>query len=56
MQMFDNPATTIKPRLFGRGRQYVLTVPEVPQGIADDVRLFAMTFACGFLFMSVFLA
>lgn len=56
MRMFDNSATIIKPRLFGRGKSYVVAAPAVPAGLGEDIRLFAVTFAAGFLFMTVFLA
>ncbi|HVF37537.1 MAG TPA: hypothetical protein VNA29_06300 [Sphingomicrobium sp.] len=46
-----------QPRSFGRGRTYALTAPApAPAGVSDDLRLFAMTFAGGFLFMAVYLA
>ena len=56
MQTFYNPAAVIKPRLFGRGRRYVAIAATQPSRFAEDLRLFAMTFACGFLFVSVFIA
>ncbi|MGH6659073.1 MAG: hypothetical protein ACREBP_00925 [Sphingomicrobium sp.] len=49
----------IDPRCFGRGpaRSYALALPaaQVPP-ISDDVKVFATTFAAGFLFVTVFLA
>ena len=56
MQMFDNPVTVIKPRLFGRGKSYAAMTPAAASSLANDLRLFALTFAGGFLFMTVFLA
>ena len=50
------PAFALDPRRFGR--RYVLhDVPEVgATALADDFKLFAVTFAGGFLFVSVFFA
>ena len=56
MRTLDNPATVIKPRLFGRGKAYAAIAAAVPSRTLEDLRLFAMTFACGFLFVTVFLA
>jgi len=56
MRMFESPATIVKPRLFGRGKGFVVAAPADSTRVADDVRLFALTFAGGFLFMTVFLA
>lgn len=50
------------PGGFGRGpvRQLAAAAPATPPsaalGLADDVKLFASTFAAGFLFVTVFLA
>jgi hypothetical protein len=54
--MFESPATVMKPRLFGRGKGFANVAPTASSGLADDLRLFAITFAGGFLFMTVFLA
>ena len=54
----DTPRTNLvnDPLLFGRrGLAAVSTVEAKPNSIGEDLRLFAMTFAAGFLFMSVFL-
>ena len=56
MRMFESPATVIKPRLFGRGKGFAVAAPATSSGPADDLRLFAITFTGGFLFMTVFLA
>ena len=56
MQMLVKPATIVRPRLFGRGRSFVLAAPAVSSSMAKDLRLFGITFAGGFLFMTVFLA
>ena len=45
------------PLLFGRRMPVAPVSPEAkPESISEDLRTFAMTFAAGFLFMSVFLA
>lgn len=42
---------------FGRGRRYSLEAAKPPaRGIVDDAKLFVLTFAAGFLFVSVYLA
>ena len=42
---------------FGRRDSFVLgEAPRAPSGLSDDARLFALTFAGGFLFMAVYLA
>ena len=41
---------------FGRGRSYVLALPQPPAGLLDDVRLFGLTFLGGLTFMSIYLA
>ena len=45
-------------RTFGRGRLYspASEAASPPLTLTDDARLFALTFAGGFLFMTVFLA
>lgn len=50
-------ASPIHPSRFGRGpvRDLGETAP-VASRIGDDLKLFATTFAAGFLFVSVFLA
>ncbi len=40
---------------FGRGRRYLLEAESVAS-VANDLRLFALTFVGGFIFMSVYLA
>jgi hypothetical protein len=51
---FIRPAAAIDPRVFGR-RSMPLTEeqPLRSSALGDDVRLFAATFAAGFLFVSV---
>jgi hypothetical protein len=51
---FIRPAVAIDPRVFGRRE---IPRPEAPEvrssNLGDDLRLFAATFAAGFLFVSV---
>jgi hypothetical protein len=50
-------AIAIDPRLFGRGQMRVVEdAPVRSWAIPDDVRLFATTFAAGFLFVSILIA
>ena len=50
-------AIAMHPRQFGRRAQrFTLEAPEAASGISDELRLFATTFAGGFLFVSVLLA
>lgn len=47
-------ATALDPRLFGRGRPRLLEeAQESGWTLSDDARLFASTFAAGFLFVSI---
>lgn len=55
MRNFRRPAMALPALLFGRGRRYLLDA-EMPGGVRDDARIFALTFVGGFLFMSVYLA
>ena len=48
-------AIATDPRLFGRRGAAAEAVEAKPATSAEDFRLFAMTFAAGFLFMTVFL-
>ena len=41
-------------RFFGRGRRYLVDA-DVTASVANDARIFALTFVGGFLFMSVYL-
>ena len=58
MRMLRHPVQFSRTRNFGRGRPYLVSAAaDVPQGgIAQDLRMFALTFAGGFLFMTVYLA
>jgi hypothetical protein len=49
------PVIALDPRLFGRRFPgFILGSPEEPGwAISDDLKLFASTFAAGFLFVSV---
>jgi hypothetical protein len=41
---------------FGRGGSCASTAIEAPSTLASDLKLFALTFAGGFLFVTVYLA
>ena len=56
MRTFECPACTFETRRFGRGRSYRAAARPTGSGLADDIRLFALTFAGGFLFVSLYLA
>jgi hypothetical protein len=43
-------------RRFGRGRGYSAAAMAAPSALAGDLKLFALTFAGGFLFVTIFLA
>jgi hypothetical protein len=48
------PSFAIHPRLFGRGPVRVLAEPSSDEStISADLKLFAATFAAGFLFVSI---
>ena len=56
MRMYQSPANRFRTRIFGRARPYAIAQAETTHGsIADDLRIFALTFAGGFLFMAVYL-
>jgi hypothetical protein len=50
------PAIASDPRAFGRGRFRTLNMPPISAQISNDMRLFASTFAGGFLFVTLFIA
>ncbi len=57
MRMFRRPIQAIDVRRFGRGRAYALAAEAAPATrLANELRLFALTFAGGFLFMTIYLA
>jgi hypothetical protein len=49
------PVFAPDPRIFGRARARVLTLPApaAPAAMSDGVKLFATTFLAGFVFVSV---
>ena len=50
-------SSAANPRLFGRGQVLDPSIPEVRDwSLPDDVKLFATTFAAGFLFVSILIA
>jgi hypothetical protein len=50
-------AIALDPRLFGRGQKRSFEPTGKPAWrVSDDVKLFATTFAAGFLFVSIFIA
>jgi len=57
MSISCRPVAT-SARFFGRRAQgFVFSdAPRATTGLSDDMRLFAMTFVSGFLFMAVYLA
>ena len=52
---FSRPAFAIRQRRFGRGPVRVLQelAATSESSLSDDLRLFAATFAAGFLFVSI---
>jgi hypothetical protein len=54
---FARQASAVHPRRFGRRASYQSAeVPAARVPIADDLKLFATTFAAGFVFVTVLLA
>ncbi|HWI87786.1 MAG TPA: hypothetical protein VNS11_00880 [Sphingomicrobium sp.] len=50
-------ASAVHPRRFGRGpRKQLEPASRAASRISDDIKLFATTFAAGFIFVSVLLA
>jgi len=50
-------ASAVHPRHFGRGQRKLLALSQPsPRMFSDDLKLFATTFAAGFIFVSVLLA
>lgn len=47
------PVFALHPKLFGRGPVRERGEAVQPSGIVEDIKLFAMTFLAGFLFVSV---
>ena len=51
---FSRPAFALPQRRFGRGPvRLVREIASDERGLADDLQLFAATFAAGFLFVSI---
>ena len=50
------PAYALQPTAFGRRPSVAAQAVDAPSSLADDLRLFATTFAAGFLFVSILLA
>jgi hypothetical protein len=50
------PVTALGCRSFGRGRGWLPPQVEVRPRIEDDLKLFAVTFLAGFLFVSLLIA
>jgi hypothetical protein len=51
---FSRPAFALSPRRFGRGPvRFVREIASDDRGFVNDLRLFAATFAAGFLFVSI---
>ena len=56
MRMLRQPASQFRVRTFGRGKPYVVAAAQPTSQFADDLRIFALTFVGGFLFMAIYLA
>jgi hypothetical protein len=56
MATFRSSGSAIPERRFGRGKSFVLAHESAASTISDDLRLFALTFVGGFLFITVYLA
>jgi hypothetical protein len=51
---FVRPVSALHPRLFGRGPARELRAePQQAPALSDELKLFAATFAAGFLFVSI---
>ena len=51
------PAIAVDPRQFGRGRLREIEPVRVETiGLSSELKLFATTFLCGFVFVSVLIA
>jgi hypothetical protein len=51
---FHRPAFALQQRRFGRGpSRAIAAVAGDQRSLSDDIRLFAATFAAGFLFVSI---
>lgn len=52
----NRPVIALDARNFGRGPNWLVPAAKVRAPIGDDVKLFAMTFFAGFVFVSMLLA
>ena len=53
----DRPLVAMHPSSFGRGRARIVALSAEPWWkLSDDVRLFATTFAIGFVFVSILIS
>jgi hypothetical protein len=53
----DRPLVATHPCSFGRGRARIVALPgRPPWHLSEDVKLFATTFAVGFVFVSVLIS
>ncbi|MCL6739811.1 hypothetical protein LZ518_01485 [Sphingomonas sp. RB56-2] len=56
MRIEESLSRETHARPFGR-KGMAVTMPAAPRSsLVDDIKLFALTFACGFLFVSLYLA
>jgi hypothetical protein len=58
LMQLARPIIAPDPRRFGRGRlrELALNPPRATMAMSDDLKLFASTFAAGFLIVSVLIA
>jgi hypothetical protein len=56
MRTDQDTSRDLQDRRFGRKGSYSAAAVAGPSAFASDIRLFALTFAGGFLFMTVYLA
>ena len=56
MRIEESLSREFGPRLFGRKGVAVVAAVAPRSTLADDLKLFALTFAGGFLFVSLYLA
>lgn len=56
MQIEQSHRFDLRARTFGRKAVAVAVTPAPRSSFVDDVKLFALTFAGGFLFVSLYLA
>ena len=56
MRIEESLSREIQPRPFGRKGLAVTMAAAQRSSLVEDIKLFALTFACGFLFVSFYLA